>query len=100
MKNFRPSGIRTGLKFLLNSIHCSYDDMERELKDYRVKTEREEKTRWEKRRKNLEIIRNRELVLYVFIIMIEKFVTICFICFIKQKLLFFHLVKLITLNFF
>ena len=64
MKKFRPSGIRIGLKFLLQSIHCSYADLEFELEDYRVKTKREEKTRREKRRNNLEKIRNEEFVLY------------------------------------
>ena len=64
MKKFRPSGIRKGLKFLLHNIHCSYDDLESELEDYRVKTESEEKVRREKRRINLEKIRNEEFVLY------------------------------------
>ena len=60
MKKFRPSGIRIGLKFLLQSIHCSYADLEFELEDYRVTTEREEKAKREKRRNNLEKIRNKD----------------------------------------
>ena len=68
MKKFRPSGIRQGLKFLLQNINSSYDDLESELEDYCVKTESEEKSRREKRRINLEKIRNEEFVLYKHII--------------------------------
>ena len=62
MKRFRPSCIRKGIKFLLQNINSSYDDLESELQDYRVKTESEEKVRREKRRINLEKIRNEEFV--------------------------------------
>merc|ERR1712200_213432 len=60
-RKFRPSSIRKGLKFLLNSISYNYDDLESELEDYRVKKASEGKTRKEKRRINLEKIRNEEL---------------------------------------
>ena len=76
MEKFRPSGIRKGLKFLVNHIHCSYVDLESELKDYRKKTASEEKFRREKRRNNLEKIRNEEFVFYVFIVMMKCFVFI------------------------
>ena len=70
MKKFRPSGIRQGLKFLLQNINRSYDDLESVLQDNRIKKASEEKTRRAERRNNLEKIRNGELVFYVFIIMV------------------------------
>ena len=70
MKKFRPSGIRQGLKFLLQNINRSYDDLESVLQDNRIKKASEEKTRREERRNNLEKIRNGELVFYVFIFMV------------------------------
>ena len=70
MKKFRPSGIRQGLKFLLQNINRSYDDLESVLQDNRIKKASEEKTRRAERRNNLEKIRNGELVFYVFIFMV------------------------------